>query len=255
MLQAVKRFKSTNCLHCIMEESNSKEFKPSFENGGFWEYYKDLERQFEEFLNYVPYFQKNENTVSFRLANLIVAIGSYVDSAFREIASYSDFVKKYPSILRTARGKIRTTRISDYYVLAEEYSLEDKEVEFKCLPERERIKPFAQYVRISGKVASPNWWQVYNGIKHHFRDNLENANLKNAKEALGGAFLLNAVHTPSALRLYDYGILKTRMPIEQSPGRFKKIGSARFQIKESLENRQQFIGDIETNLFRYDYWQ
>ena len=238
-----------------MEESNSKEFKPSFDNGGFWEYYKDLERQFEEFLNYVPYFQKNENTFSFRLANLIVAIGSYVDSAFREIATYPDFMKKYPLILKTANGKLRKTRISDYHNLAEEYSLKDKEVEFKCLPKRERIRPFAKYLKIDGKVACPDWWQVYNGIKHHFRDNLEKANLKNAKEALSGAFLLNAIHTPSAIRLYDYGVMKIRIPKEEEPGRFIRVGSARFQILESLENREQFSGDIETSIFRYDYFQ
>ena len=30
-------------------------FTPTFENGGYWEYYKDLEGQFENFLESVPY--------------------------------------------------------------------------------------------------------------------------------------------------------------------------------------------------------
>ena len=47
-----------------MEEQQG--FNPTFENGGFWEYYKDLERQFEEFLEYVPYLEENENTSFFR---------------------------------------------------------------------------------------------------------------------------------------------------------------------------------------------
>jgi len=50
-----------------------KKFKPTFANGGFWEHYKDLERQFENFLDYVPCFEDNENTYSFRLANLLLA--------------------------------------------------------------------------------------------------------------------------------------------------------------------------------------
>jgi hypothetical protein len=53
-------------------------FNPTFENGGFWEYYKDLERQFENFLNYVPYLKDNENTYSFRLANLLLSIGAWI---------------------------------------------------------------------------------------------------------------------------------------------------------------------------------
>ena len=29
------------------KEEKEKGFNPTFENGGYWEYYKDLERQFE----------------------------------------------------------------------------------------------------------------------------------------------------------------------------------------------------------------
>jgi len=32
----------------------------NFENGIFWELYKDLERQFQDFLEYVPYLSGNE---------------------------------------------------------------------------------------------------------------------------------------------------------------------------------------------------
>ena len=53
----------------------SKE-KYTFEVGYFWEYYRALERQFIDFLNYVPYMESNEDTYSFRLANIILAIGA-----------------------------------------------------------------------------------------------------------------------------------------------------------------------------------
>ena len=238
-----------------MTDSISKEFKPTFENGGFWEYYKDLERQFEDFLEFVPYFQKNTDTFSFRLANLLVAIGGYVDSAFKEIAVYPTFLEKFLSIIKNEKGETRNPTIKDYLFLAEEYSLNSKEVEFKCLPEREIVVPFAQYERIGKEVVTPDWWQIYNGVKHHFRDNLEKANLKNARDALAGAFLLNVVHIPSAIRLYDYGVMKIRIPKEDSPGRFTKVGSARSMVMESLEKRESFFGDIETTIFSYDYSQ
>jgi len=46
----------------------------NFEKGIFWELYGDLERQFENFLDYVPYLEANENTYSFKLLNLILRL-------------------------------------------------------------------------------------------------------------------------------------------------------------------------------------
>lgn len=101
-------------------------FKPNFDKGGLWEYYKDLERQFENYLQYVPYLVGNETTYSYRLANLILGIGAHIDSAFKEIAKYPDFEKRYPGILKSAKGKTRKPTIWDYYVLSEEYDLPSK---------------------------------------------------------------------------------------------------------------------------------
>ena len=41
-----------------MSANSSDGFEPTFENGGFWEYYRTLERQFEDFLDYVPYLEE-----------------------------------------------------------------------------------------------------------------------------------------------------------------------------------------------------
>lgn len=48
-----------------MNGEEPEKFKPTFENGGFWEYYKDIEHQFENFLEYVPYLKGNKGTYSF----------------------------------------------------------------------------------------------------------------------------------------------------------------------------------------------
>src|SRR4030065_510295 len=105
-----------------------KRFNPTFENLGYWEYYKDLERQFENFLEYVPYLSGNEKTYSFRLANQILAIGAHIDSAFKEIAKYPEFSVQYPEILdpKTKKGKSRTPNIKDYYPISEIYKLPQK---------------------------------------------------------------------------------------------------------------------------------
>jgi hypothetical protein len=124
-------------------------FTPTFENGGYWEYYKDLERQFENFLESIPYLSGNENTYSFRLANLILAIGAHIDSAFKEIARYPEFSTKYPLILKKESGEPRKPTIRDYYDLGVEYTLPQRKVMFKRLPEGEPVVPFQQYAKVA----------------------------------------------------------------------------------------------------------
>ena len=87
-----------------------KGFNPSFENGGYWEYYKDLERQFENFLDYVPYLEGNENTYSFRLANMILTVGAHIDSALKKIAEDSIFSGKYPDMINPKAKKLYTNQ-------------------------------------------------------------------------------------------------------------------------------------------------
>jgi hypothetical protein len=220
-------------------------FAPTFENGGYWEYYMDLERQFENFLEYVPYLSGNENVYSFRLANLILAIGAHVDSAFKEIARYSELSAKYPSILKKENGEPRNPTIKDYHVLAEEYKLSQRRVMFKRLPEREPVEPFQQYAKIGDKIKTPYWWRVYNSVKHEFSENLGKATLKNTRDALAGAFLLNIIHTPAYIRLMAYQIVT---PQPRGRGVFGLGGGWQEKVKKGMR-----WGVIETPLFSYDY--
>jgi hypothetical protein len=192
-----------------------KGFSPTFENHGFWEYYRDLERQFEEFLVYVPYLEGNEGTYSFRLANLIVSIGAHIDSAFKEIARYPPYETKYPLILKNAKRKPKkATTIWDYFPLAEELNLSQQKVTFKRLPVREELYPFNQYQKTKNAadecITCPDWWNVYNSIKHNFKENFKEAKLTFVKDALAGAFLLNVVHKPASVELFKYGLLKPK---------------------------------------------
>lgn len=58
-----------------MSENKDWLRRDKFGNGIFWELYKDLERQFQTFLEYTPYLEGNENVYSFKLLNLILSIG------------------------------------------------------------------------------------------------------------------------------------------------------------------------------------
>lgn len=225
-----------------------KGFNPTFENGGYWEYYKDLEHQFEGFLNLVPYLKKNEKVYSFRLANLILGIGAHVDSAFKEIFRWSVFSSKYASILsKVNSGK---SNITDYRKLEPEYNLSKREVVFKCLPDRQTIVPFRGFDK-----ESPKWWRDYNKIKHEFSLNFYRANLNNARDALAGAFLLNVIHKPARKRLFDYRLLN---PKYQQGTTFFETYNDRFDGEEmfpprKLETKYNNPFTIDTSLFFYDY--
>ena len=236
---------------------SKKGFNPTFDNGGFWEYYRDLERQFEDFLGYVPYLDGNEKTYSFRLANLLLSIGAHIDSALKEIAKHSPFRSKYPEMLNPLGkdGESRYPTIRDYYPISEEYKLPEQVAVFKCLPSRENILPFEKYFRESGKGKLPYWWKAYNNIKHNFNENFKEAKLITVRDALAGAFLLNVIHEPSALRLFDYGLLKPNYP--QGTTFFEPIFDP-FRGKQHQERPPNCkpIEDaytMETSLFAYDY--
>jgi len=223
-----------------------------FEKGYFWEYYLDLERQFANFLNYVPYLDGNEDVYSFRLANLILSIGAHIDSAFKEIYRYPEFSRRYPQILK----KIETNKatIKDYLPISKEYCLFERQVRFNPLPKPAVILPFQDYKK-SGKVlTTPSWWTVYNNVKHEFSLNFKQANLKNVRNALAGAFLINIVHKPTINRLFSLGIAKLKH--RNFPVRY---GSAH-EEKLSREVMENILKDtiypplfVETELFFFDY--
>lgn len=229
---------------------NGKEmlkFEPTFENGGFWEYYKDLERQFESFLEYVPYLDGNKRTFSFRLASLILSLGAHIDSAFREMAKCENFSDEYPELRKKAeKGK---TTIEDYLPLAESCRLSKKVVMFKCLPNGISVTPFEYYLKEKGKLSTPNWWNTYNKVKHQFSNNFKKATLQTTKDALAGAFLLNAIHTPSAMRLAKFGLVRSKLTTQPL------IQADREVFKGNLEKRRGYWGFVETPLFIYDYEQ
>lgn len=238
---------------------NEKGFNPNFENGGYWEYYKDLERQFVIFLEYVPYLKGNENIYSFRLANLILAIGAHIDSALKEIAKYSVLFSKYPEMLNPIiksgkrKGDPRDPKITDYYPISEEYKLPKEVVTFKCLPDRENIVPFKEYQRKSGKQDTPYWWKIYNNVKHHFSENFKKATLKTVRDALAGAFLLNVLHHPAADRLADYGLLKPKYRPRGFGQMHEKFRGKEMQPVSCSPSNTENPYIIETELFIYDY--
>lgn len=233
--------------------------KDNFKNGILWEAYMDLENQLRDFLEYVPYLPGNEKVYSFRLLNLILGVGGYVDSAFKEMAKYRKFTKNKDckEILRRVKESEKNVKngkppitipISlSLRAFESEYKLSSKEVLFKRLPERDPITPFKPFVL---KTKVPEWWEIYNGLKHNLGKKLKKDSLEVAVQALAAAFLLNARHDPSALRLYKYEVFRVRyLPWDKEVAANMRNEQI---LLEWLEKREGVEGYVETPLFIYD---
>lgn len=224
-----------------------------FESGLMWELYTDLERQFENYVEYVPYLKDsiggkqpkgNERVYSFKLLNLILSIGGYVDSVFKEMSRYKEFID--PSCKENCKEILRKVRKGETIpvylpinAFEKEYTLSKRVVTFKCLPTREEILPFAP--RKDGNNV-PEWWTFYNALKHDLSLNLKKANLRNARDALSSAYLLNVTHIPSVFRLNDFGLLHSNYncPIKT------------WELKRHIWGSKP-LATIETKFFIYNY--
>lgn len=231
----------------------------NFAKGFFWELYVDLERQFQNFLEYVPYLPGNETVYSFKLLNLILSIGGHVDSAFKEMARYPDFsndkeCKEILKILKESEENVkkgkppRTIPISlSLKAFDKTYRISKEKIIFKRLPERELFAPFHPH---NPKTGAPEWWEIYNGLKHDVSVNVKKANLRNTLLALAGAYLLNVRHIPAVFRLYDLGLLKLAWA-DKFYGKPAYEQILRDQVKEMLGKDSPFR--VETPLFLYNY--
>jgi len=120
----------------------------------------------------------------------------------------------------------------------------------KTIPsQRQKIKPFEPFNR---KTQAPFWWDIYNHTKHDLHEYFEKVTLRQTRDALAGAFLLNVIYEPASLRLLKYGLLKPKY----RPEGFEIIyptfkGHEIYPETPKGETENPFT--IETPLFIYDY--
>lgn len=234
----------------------------NFEKGIFWGLYTDLESQFLNFLGYVPYLPGNEAVYSFKLLNLILSIGGYVDSAFKEMARFPQYRKNVScqKILNKLQKSEENIEKGEHPItisiklcleaFERVHKLSSKIVEFRGVSMTEKVQPFKPY---NPDTNAPEWWEIYNGLKHDVSVNIEDANLRNTRDALAAAFLLNVVHTPSAKRLLKYGVLKRGIIHETLEG--AEYRQPIPQVERLIEEKKEFDGFASTSIFTYNYNQ
>jgi hypothetical protein len=151
--------------------------------------YCSLEDRMEDFLDYVPLDQAHLNVYSLELVSIILETGPEILSSFdlivfpnqtRFIDHFTEARKKLLEKEKSLR-KNQSLTFTDYSsFLNKSMSLNTKTIEIVGL--NAYTLPF--------KEDYPEWWNVYNKLKHDKYSNLKKATLKNALKALGALCLL-----------------------------------------------------------------
>jgi len=191
-----------------------------------WEVYKSLEEDFINYLRFVPLADEHDNVWSLHLGDLLIRIGSILDSFFRRaifstVLNTATNISTYRTLndLRINMGTYR--EVFDPF-----YGLSSKKIyELRTF---KSLTPFSNW----SSNRSPDWWEAYNHVKHDRFKNKKEATLKSTLNALGGLFLLNVQHLETIPVLIDYNIIKSNY--------------AKDYFKTLLLDREPLGGSMET---------
>jgi hypothetical protein len=181
-----------------------------------------MESDFLEFTEYIPYCNRNLKTYSPKLTGLLLQIGGYVDSAFKEMA---DFFKSRAYTRKRGR-KVRSEAIGnivDGFCFFESiYNLSSNYgghliAKLDLVGDKEFF-PFGQWSSVNFEKLT--WWEAYNKVKHQYSLHVKKASFNNILEGLSAALLLNVTHYPSIKLLWQLGYLETGI---YSEGGFQKL--------------------------------
>ena len=192
-----------------------------------WASYEPLEDTFIDFLSYVPWTQKHKEVWSPKLANLLLNIGSIIDSTFR---SYLE-----SPTLNTAkdidniRSDQRKQDINGFQKVYDDvYSFSNKEAYF--LYTGDKLTSWSDWQ----KRGKPKWWTNYNKVKHDRFKNRTEANLENTLNALSGLFLVCVILKEVRPYLVDIGIIKWAQRPVVHTGDLKQLLEENEPIKDAF---------------------
>ncbi len=161
------------------------------EQGYHIDRYHAIESDLLRFLDFVtlefyPSIEERQKVKSLYLGDLLLRIGSNVDTFFRKIIAYNSGNPKSNEIF----GK-NTRKLDDLKKLEPYLKLSKATV--TIIPTSERLYPFRMGGKPDGKSWSEEgvaliWWTCYNKIKHEGK--FDGANLDNVIQALAALFYL-----------------------------------------------------------------
>jgi hypothetical protein len=198
-----------------------------------WEMYQSLEKEFLNYIEYVPLSPQHYNVWSYPLVNLFNNIGSSVDSFFKN-AIKCNSLDDFPSIdqirLNSRQHNMKTYR----EIFDTQYQVSNKQIfELKNFTS---IAPFKDW----SNKNTPGWWSQYTEIKHNRFENREKATLKNALDSLAGLFVLFLTHKETLSMLIDNNYMHAQLtkdsykPVLLQGAPYTNLGAHRISIKTGL---------------------
>ena len=178
-----------------------------FTSGLAWKIFKDLETAFINYIEYVPLRKEHDKVYSPKLLQLILQIGSSIDTLFKNMVACDDLDSM--NSIQDLREKVErnSAGISDFRKIFNSfYELSSQEIQIRQdLHIYGSINPFEDF----SLERSPYWWKAYTAVKHDWHKNIKKANLKNTVSSLAGLFLLNVIHMPNRSILVDYEVIRS----------------------------------------------
>jgi hypothetical protein len=174
-----------------------------FQGGAAWHTFENLEKDFVEVTRYVALSPDNDSAWSEKIAQLLLVTGSTVDSVFNEMRT-STLLPQTAGVISLRNNP--EPNIGSYRDVYEPlYQLSSVELVAKYgLSDYGTIKPFDPF----SPGNNPQWWNIYNEVKHGFFQNMWKAQLRFLVYGLGGLFALNVLHKDSQQYLLKIGALQ-----------------------------------------------
>jgi hypothetical protein len=155
--------------------------------------YSKYEERLLEFLKVFPYNEKNKEAWSPELVSLFLDVCGLIDSMSRYILSNGKFGNDVETEIVKKKGgkkKVKDLNIGDFKLnIFDKFEFEKYKVVlyiYSIYPDCIIIPYRYEYKK---DIASLEWWDVYNGLKHNRLNNYEKANLENIIKSLSALFV------------------------------------------------------------------
>ena len=140
----------------------------------YWNYFLSIEKDLNKLSRFIEFDKKNENVFSIELARLLISSSSEFEVVSKEFCKIKNQNSKIENINDIRREVL--IYIPDIYAI--EINISRFGLNYKPLINWETNN-------------NCDWWTSYNGVKHRRNIEYENANLKNAINAIGALYIIN----------------------------------------------------------------
>jgi hypothetical protein len=227
-----------------------------FELGQMWTSYLEMEKQLVDYLEYVPLTNDHKKVYSSKLLRLMLQLGGYIDTAFKEISFCPDFDKNNDCLAIRKKTDKNSLITFDTYLSTFEpiFELSRKKVivkQLQCFSYRPLLIDVIFPFQVEKNKVVPKWWTAYNRVKHNMLKGLKNANIENSLSALSGAFLINSIFKPSLISLLEEGVAKASLSTTAQPVQSAKCDKdfAVKILKQEEKSENVLVVTIESKLF------